>query len=157
MNNKTLFNNIKTVFALFIIAGLISACSNSTSGEEQEHPEAEGLVLKLNGDTIVEKYPDQEIINNFPELTTGDETAAIQVYFIDHDGDEFIPDEEGLSLDFEISDNNVFEIEQHEGEMWEFHVHAHSEGTATLKIFLMHNGHPDFEIPAFPITVNAAE
>lgn len=157
MNNNTLFKNIKTVFALLIVAGLISACSNSASGVEHDHPEPEGLILKLNGDTIVEKYPEQEIINNFPQLTAGDTTAAVKVYYIDHDGDEFIPDEDGLTLGFTISDNNIFEIEQHEDEIWEFHVHAHSEGIATLQIFLMHNGHPDFEIPAFPITVKAAE
>ncbi len=155
----TIFSNIKikTVLTILIFAGLTAACSNSTSGEEHEHPEAEGFVLKLNGDTIVEKLPDQDLINNFPTLTAGDETAAIQVYFISHNGDEFIPDESGLTLQFTISDENIFEIEQHDGELWEFHVQALSEGSANLGITLDHNGHPDFEAPEFPITVTAAE
>lgn len=155
MKNIDLFKILKTVLTLLIIAGLSYACTNSVS--DDDHAEPEGFVLKLNGDTVVEKFPDEDLVNNFPELTAGDETAAIHIYFINHDGEEFIPDESGLSLEFSISDDNVFEVEQHDGEDWEFHVHAHSAGTATLRISLMHNGHPDYEAPEFSITVNAAE
>ncbi|MDZ7756431.1 hypothetical protein [Rhodohalobacter sp.] len=107
----------------------------------------------MNGDDIVEKYPNQDLINNFPEIESDDETALIEIFFIDDDGNEFVPDEPEVYLDFEISDSNIIEIEQHDGELWEFHVLGLQEGTANLTLLLMHDGHPDFESPAIEVTV----
>lgn len=77
----------------------------------------------------------------------------ISTLFIDEDGNEFIPDEPEVSLGLEISDTNIIEIEQQDGELWEFHVVGRNAGTATLTLQLMHDGHPDFESPAIEIEV----
>lgn len=153
MKKYNLFSVIKNVFVLLLIATVGISCSNSASSEEEMHQDAEGFVLKLNGDNIVEKYPNQDLVNNFPEIEAGDETALINVFFIDDDGNEYVPDEPEVYLDFEISDTNIIATEQHEGEFWEFHVLGLQEGTANLTLRLMHDDHPDFESPAIGITV----
>ena len=153
MKKYRLYSVFKNVFALLLIATLSISCSNSASTEEEVHQDAEGFVLKLNGDNIVEKFPNQDLVNNFPEIDVNDETALIEVFFIDDDGNEFVPDEPEVFLDFEISDTNIIEIEQHDGELWEFHVLGLQEGTSDLTLLLMHDDHPDFESPAINISV----
>lgn len=153
MKKYSLYSILKNVFVLLMIASVSISCSNSASTEDEVHQDAEGFVLKLNGDNIVEKYPNQDLVNNFPEIEQGDETALIEIFFIDDDGNEFVPDEPEVFLDFEISNTNIIDIEQHEGEFWEFHVLGLQEGTANLTLELMHDDHPDFESPAIEITV----
>ncbi len=153
MKKYNLYSVLKNVFVLLLLVTVTASCSNSASSEEETHPEAVGVVLYLNGDLIVEKYPSQDLINNFPTIDEGNETALISTLFIDEDGNEFIPDEPEVSLGFEISDSNIIEIEQHEGELWEFHVKGLQAGTATLTLQLMHDDHPDFESPAIEIEV----
>lgn len=153
MKKYTLYSLLKNVFVLLMIASVSISCSNSASTEEEVHQDAEGFVLKLNGDNIVEKYPNQDLVNNFPEIAVNDETALIEVFFIDDDGNEFIPDEPEVYLDFEVSDSNIIEIEQHEGELWEFHVKGLQEGSAALTLLLMHDDHADFESPSISISV----
>lgn len=153
MKKYNLYSVLKTAFVLLLIVSVNISCSNSASTEEEVHQDAEGFVLKLNGDNIVEKYPNQDLVNNFPEVNVNDETALIEIFFIDDDGNEFIPDEPEVFLGFEISDSNIIEIEQHEGELWEFHVKGVQEGNADLTLLLMHDDHPDFESPAINISV----
>lgn len=158
MKNFKVLSTIKYVFTLLVLVSITAACSNSTSGEEEIHQDAEGFVLRLNGDIIVEKNPNEDLINNFPELTVGEETAGIEVSFTD-DGVEFTPDEPELYLDFAISNPDKIQIEQHEGEFWEFHVRALEEtgsSPVTLTILLMHNDHDDFQGGPIEITVNPA-
>lgn len=155
MKNYSLLSTIKYVLTFILLVSVTAACSNSTSSEE-EHPEPVGFILYLNGDMVVEKYPNEDLINNFPTLTAGDETAGITISFLDDAGNEFTPDEPELYLDFEVSDPNAIEIEQHAGELWEFHVLALAEGNPNLTLFLMHDDHPDFESAPITITVNAA-
>jgi hypothetical protein len=153
MNKHSLYSVLNNVFVLLLIAVVTVSCSNSASSEEETHPEPTGFVLYLNGDLIVEKYSGQDLINNFPSIEEGDETALINVLFIDEDGNEFIPDEPEVYLNFEISDTNIIDTEQHDGELWEFHVLGLQAGTATLTLQLMHDNHPDFESPAISIEV----
>lgn len=156
MKNFKILSTIKFLFTLALLVSITAACSNSTSSKEEIHPEAVGFILRLNGDTIVEKYPDQDLINNFPTLTAGDETAGITISFLDEDGNEFTPDEPEVFLDFKVSDTNVIQIEQHDGELWEFHVVALAEGSSNLTLSLMHDNHPDYTGTPIEITVNAA-
>lgn len=153
MKKYSLYSVLKNVFMLLLIATLTVSCSNSASSEEETHPEPTGVVLYLNGDLIVEKYSGQDLINNFPPIEKDSVTALINTLFIDEDGNEFIPDEPEAYLNFEISNTNIIEIEQHEGELWDFHVKGRQAGTTTLTLQLMHDNHPDFESPAISIQV----
>ena len=145
----------KTALYLLLITGLFAACSNST-GSEEEHNEPEGFRLKMNGQTVVEQLPDADLTGEF-ELEPGEETALITIFFIDHDGDEFQPDEPEYSLGAEFEEDGIAEFEQHaEDGKWSFHIHAESEGITDLTLMLMHNGHSDFDTQEIHVHVEAA-
>ena len=131
----------KAVLGTFVF----SACSNSTSSnDEEEHADAEGFVLTMNGADLVTQLPGGTISGEI-ELEPGEETDLISIYFFDDDGDRFQPDEPEFSLGFEFEDEGIAEFEQHEEDgKWSFHIHAEAEGITDLKLKLMHGGHSDF-------------
>lgn len=156
MNNSKIFTAFKTLFTFLLLISFTVACNNATSGEEDElHPD--GFRLKLNGETVIEQLPDQSLTGEF-NLATGEETDLITIWFLDHDGDEFQPEDDDYSLGYTIEDENVVVFEQHtEDGNWSFHLEGQSEGTTTLDLRLLHGNHSDFtanDIPVNVITVN---
>lgn len=155
MKKVNFLSAAKTVLTLFIFAGILTACSNSTSSEE-EHDHAEGFRLKMNGQTIVEQLPESTTISGEFELTPGQETDLITIYFLSDDGDEFQYEEEDYSLGYEFEDSGIAEFEQHaEDGKWSFHLHAEAEGITDLRLMLMHNGHSDFTSQDIHVHVEA--
>lgn len=154
---KKLFPQTVFIFAITIGLLVLSACSNSTGSEDDEHDFPEGLRIKLNGAVVVEQLPDQDLTGEF-ELTPGEETDLITVYFLDHDGEEFQPDEDEYSLGYEFDDLGIVEFEQHEEDgKWSFHLLAESEGITNMQIMLMHGGHSDFTSQNIHVHVEAGE
>ncbi|RNC85622.1 MAG: hypothetical protein ED557_02285 [Balneola sp.] len=148
-------NSAKTALLFLLVSGLLVACSNSTSSEE-EHSDPEGFRLKMNGETVVEQLPGGTLTGEF-ELEPEEETALITIFFLDDDGDEFQPDEPEYSLGAVFEDEGIAEFEQHEEDgVWSFHIHAEAEGITDLTLQLMHNGHSDFNTQAIHVHVEAA-
>lgn len=144
-----------TFFASIIALTALSACSNSVSDDDHDHAEADGFVLKMNGQTIVEQLPDADLTGSI-EIEVGEETSLITVYFLDHDGDEFQPDEEEHALGYEFTTDEIVEFEQHDEDgLWSFHLHGESAGTTNLILSILHAGHSDFETQPIPVTVTA--
>lgn len=157
MKNFKILSTIKFLFTLVLLVSITVACSNSTSGNEEEHSEPEGFVLKMNGQIIVEQLPDQSVTGEF-ELTAGQETDLVTIFFLDHDGEEFQPEEAENSLGYEFDTQGIANFEQHtEDGKWSFHIHAEAEGTTNLRLKLMHSGHSDFTTQYFPINVAATQ
>ncbi|MBO6524620.1 MAG: hypothetical protein JJ971_12385 [Balneolaceae bacterium] len=153
---KSFIYSAKTALTLLLVAGLFISCDNST-GSEDDHSEPEGFRLKMNGQTVVEQLPDQTLTGEF-ELAPGEETALITIFFIDHDGDEFQPDEPEYSLGAEFETDGIAEFEQHEEDgKWSFHIHAEAEGITDMTLMLMHNGHSDFNSQDIHVHVEAEE
>lgn len=147
-------NSAKTALLFLLVSGLLVACSNSTSSEE-EHSDPEGFRLKMNGQTVVEQLPGGTLTGEF-ELETGEETALITIFFLDDDGDEFQPDEPEFSLGAVFEDEGIAEFEQHEEDgTWSFHIHAEAEGITEMTLQLMHNGHSDFNTQGIHVHVEA--
>lgn len=136
IHNAFLFS----VLELFVL----SACTNSTGSEEEEHSDPEGFRLKMNGATLVEQLPGGSLTGEI-ELAPGEESDLITIQFLDDDGDEFQPDKPEYSLGYEFEDEGIAEFEQHtEDGKWSFHIHAEAAGITDLHLKLMHNGHSDF-------------
>lgn len=146
------------IFTFFIISlTAFSSCTNSTSSEEEEHEDAEGIRLKLNGAVVAEQLPGQSLTGAFV-LTPGEETDLITVYFLDDHGDEFQPDEDEFTLGYNFDDEGIVEFEQHDEDgKWSFHLHAEAEGTTNMQIMLMHVGHTDFTSEDIPVQVETVE
>ena len=153
---NSLIHAAKSALLLLLVTGLFAACSNSTSSDEDEHNEPEGFRLKMNGQTVVEQLPDGNVTGEF-ELEPGEETTLITIFFIDHDGDEFQPDEPEYSLGAEFEDAGIAEFEQHaEDGKWSFHIHGEAEGITEMTLMLMHNGHSDFDTQGIHVHVESA-
>lgn len=136
----------KTILSFVTIALLVitSACSNSTSSDDHEHADAEGFRLKMNGDLIVEQLPGEDLTGMI-ELTSGEESDLIHVWFLDDDGHEFQPEDDEYSLGYQFTEDGIVEFEQHDGEKWEFHLHAEDvEDHTELTLKLLHGSHSDF-------------
>ena len=139
------------VVALFL---LFQACSSSTSVEEEEHADAEGLTLTVNGVEIVRV--EEGAATGEITVEAGEETALITLRFLDHDGDEFQPTDEEFALDVAIGDESIAEFEQHDEDgKWAFHIHGEAAGSTEATFSLLHGDHADFESAPVTITVTA--
>lgn len=139
---------------IFTLALSTSACKNSVSGHNHDHHDAEGFRLIHSGTVIVDKLPNQAIVNDFPELKAGETLQNIEVWFYDFETDLFQPDDEdGLSLAVASSASEILEIDV-SNSGWSFTIHALAAGNTELTIQLMHGDHADFTSVAIPVTIN---
>ncbi len=151
MKKLSLFRNTPIYLASALI--LLSACSNSTSSDEEEHSDPKGFVLSMNGADIVTQLPGGTISGEI-ELEPEQETDLITIHFLDEDGVKFQPDEPEYSLGFEFEEDGIAEFEQHEEDgKWSFHIHAEAVGVTDLELKLMHGDHSDFTTQSIHIHV----
>lgn len=155
MKNLPFLHSIKTISIITLSALIFVSCDNSTSSEEEEHSDPAGVRLIMNGQTVVEQLPGGTLTGEF-ELTPGEETPLITIYFLDDDGDQFQPDEPEFSLNAVFETDGIAEFEQHEEDgKWSFHIHAEAEGITDMTLQLMHNGHSDFNTQDIHVHVEA--
>ncbi|KAA3606229.1 MAG: hypothetical protein DWQ06_01935 [Calditrichaeota bacterium] len=148
---------IKFLFAIFSISFI--ACSNDDNDEKHDHADAEGLVLKIEEQTIV-TYKEGVVTGSLTISDTAE--TEVELAFLDDDGDEFVPHEDdGFTPEYVVSDTNIFVVEAEDGEHnhsseethLAFHIEGKQVGTATLTIKLLHNGHSDFTSKEIPVIV----
>ncbi len=116
---------------------------------DEDHQDAEGLVLRQGGVDIVTVW--QGAVFGEIEVHHGETTVPIAVFFLDDDGDEFVPDDPDFSLGWTLGDPTLVEVDL-VGD-WVFTVTGHLEGTTTLTLMLMHDGHSDFMSPPIELAV----
>lgn len=154
-----LFNTQKlSILTTFLVITLLSlqAC-DTTNSEDEEHPDPFGAALIMNGVEIAAQENGEITYNDGDhlELEVGEETNLIQVRWIDEDGERFTPDaDDGYSLQWEVDDESVLEVEQHEEDgPWSFHLVGVGEGETTVVFELYHNDHSDFTTSPFEVHV----
>ena len=107
-----------STLGIFALAFLVASCGDDdnpvdTEDHDEEHAEALGLIIRSSGEEIV-RYENGEVDGEI-EVGHGKETALLNVRFIAEDGDLFVPDaDEDFSLGWEIADEDIAEVEQHE-------------------------------------------
>lgn len=145
--------NLLKISMLLILILLISAgCSKDSTEPDHTHADAEGLTLTLNGVEVVRI--EEGAITGGISVSAGTETALISLQFLDHDGDEFVPDDEDYSLGYSFANGDIAEWEQHsEDGKYRFHVVGKAAGSTTLTLELLHGDHADYQSPPIPITV----
>ena len=139
--------NVKHLFIVVFLGLMASSCDDDSLSHE-EHTDADGLVLELNGQEVYREFEGDIVINNLT-LNVGD-TLELSVHFLDHDGDEIEHeeeeeehDEDGDGLVFSGHDTSIviIEVEEHEEG---FHVIGVLAGSTNFRIELMHEGHADY-------------
>lgn len=147
------------LFTILLTGSLIlTGCDNPAGNDDDhEHHEPFGVALIMNGVEIATQ--ENGVVSYFEgdhlELEVGEETNLVSVRFINEDGERFIPDEnDGYSLRWDIGNEEVLEIEQHEEDgPWSFHLVGHGAGETTLNIILWHIDHADFTSMEFEVHV----
>ena len=148
-------------FSVVVCALMLSGCGDDDNpvkdDHEGEHAEAVGFIIRNSGVEIVRSEGVVDELSRVTEVGHQKETPLLSVRFIDEDGELFTPhSDDGFALDWEIADESIAEIEQHEEDgAWAFHVAGLTEGQTTLTLKLNHEGHADFV--SLPIEIHVEE
>ena len=138
----------KLPFAL-LTAGILalSACESATEPDDDHAEEVEGVVLVLSGQTVASYDGDAGSWTGELDVEPGEETAHIDVRFVDHDGDEVQLDAD-YYLEVDVEDESIAEFEQDTPGEFGGHLHGVAEGDTDITFSLMHgtvgSGHADF-------------
>lgn len=139
------------VISLFIF---LSAC-----GSDHDHgPTPAGLEILVDNE-VVAIQEGTEI--SYPagsgaiELNEGD-ALDITVQFFTDDGERYnYTTEDGYSLRYNITDQNVIEAEHPiNNNEWSLRVHGQSQGSSAINFELWHVDHSDFDSRDFQFSVN---
>ena len=146
----------KLVTALTLVVLFVGCNNPASSDNHDEHENAQGAVLKMNGAEIV-RIEDGQVQSGQIEVSQGEETPLITIYFLAEDGDEFQPNDPDFSLRWDQIEASTAEVEQHnEDGKWSFHIHGISKGSTNIRFRLWHNdeNHSDFDTPEINVIVN---
>ncbi len=144
-------NHTVIVLTLFSILLLTSCSDNPASNNGDDHTDPEGLELVHDNEVIFE-YTLSEGVTEHSHLhyQVGEE-YLFEVHFLDENGEHIHTEELGseYSLGWEVENENMLEIHQHEGDgPWTFHLQAISEGATKVQFKLNHGSHSDLATPA---------
>lgn len=143
-------------FVALAVAGSVAlgACGDDPVGLD-EHSDPHGIELVLNGVTIASYDADTGWTGEL-EVEVGEETAHIDVRFVDEDGDEITLDDD-VYLEVEIEDEDIAEFEQDTPGEFGGHLHGVAQGETDAVFRLMHgavgSGHADFVTTAVHVHV----
>jgi|GEM_PF-2900181 len=118
----------------------------------EEHPEAEGLRLVHDGDTLV--WVDGSTVTGEIELHHEETSEEIDVWFIDDHGDLFQPDDpDEVWLTGSIADTTIANFASLDSAAFGFTLEGIEEGMTELTLSIVHDGHADYTSPAIEVHV----
>lgn len=148
--------SIRTLLLLSLFSPfLFTACGdNPAGGNDEKHTEPERLELVHDGQVIFEYTYDEGVTEHTHLHFRVGEEYPFEVHFLDEDGDHIHDEDlgEAYSLGWNIEDDNILAIEQHEKDgKWSFHLIGIAQGESKVQFRLMHgDDHADFQ--TFPVT-----
>lgn len=135
---------------------VLAACDDDPTAPE-EHGDPAGVELVLNGAVIASYDGDTQTWTGEMEVDQGEETAHIDVRFLDEDGDPINFDGD-LYLEVEVEDEAIAEFEQDTPGEFGGHLRGVAVGETDVTFRLMHgtvgSGHADFETTQVHAHVN---
>lgn len=148
---------IPAMLFTLLFAGLLWAgCSDNPVDPADEHLEARGVALRMNGtDTVV--VDSNRIKQGMIVVKEGTQTSHISIEFIrESDGARVVPpaDDDHMKLGWTIADTTIAGVfrEEEDGE-WAMHIEGRKAGQTTIIIKLLHGDHADFQSIPIPIEV----
>ncbi|MCP5063069.1 MAG: hypothetical protein GY936_11490 [Ignavibacteriae bacterium] len=153
-NSKPRLGKYLLIILTIILIPLISCDEEDPVSPTEEHFEAEGVVLRTSGIKIAEIYRGETA--DTLSATVSEVGDHITVSFYDSDKNEInAPNEENDKLAWEIGDETILKVGQHEGEEggFEFHLEGLKEGISSIELFIVHHEHNDFRSGKIPVKV----
>ncbi|MXW80025.1 MAG: hypothetical protein F4Z57_13775 [Gemmatimonadetes bacterium] len=153
-----MFKRNMSALSIFALALFMASCGDDDNpvdpDHHDDHAEAIGLIVRDSGAEIIRV--ESGAVTGEIEVGHGKETALLSVRFIAEDGDLFTPDEDDdYSLGWEIADESIAEVEQHDEDgAWAFHIIGLEEGETTIRLKINHGDHADFVSPEIEIHVS---
>jgi len=156
-SNKNRYLRLLPILALtlFMTMGCDKDNPVEPDDHDEEHAEAEGLIIKNSGAEIV-RYEKGNVTGEI-EVDEGEMTALLLVKFINLEGALFVPEGDEYSMQYEIADTSIAGVVQHAGEDWEFHIKGKEHGETTIVLKIFHGDHADFISKPIPIHVHEHE
>ncbi|MEQ8523255.1 hypothetical protein [Gracilimonas sp.] len=155
MKKVNLLSTAKAVLTFIIFAGILTACSNSTSSEEDEH-EPVGFVIYQGSDQVISK----NLNDNTTASLSISANASIQyrVAFLDLEGDVFTPEKDEHSLRFETTDGtgSISVRQENSGEPFLFTLSGNNAGEASFSFELLHVGSAEFGPATVSVTITSS-
>ena len=160
MKMITSCTNIATAAVLTVF---LAACGKDDPlTPQEEHYEAEGLVLIDSGERFFRYFQDRIDSDNGRvealEVPHGQLTSKWSIHFLDEDGNEMAPPGgEGHTFTWEIADKSIVEVVQDEGDegKFVFYMRGLEDGETTIKLQISHEGHADFTTLPIPVRVES--
>ena len=136
---------------------VLTACEDDPTSPQEAHFEAEGLELVDSGVRVFRYFQGEvdESVADAIEIDMG-LSPLLSVRFLGSDGTSIgTPESEEHYLGWVVGDTNVVVVEQHEGELWEFHLIGREPGETTIEFRIYHGDHYDFHTIDLPLHVDA--
>ena len=135
------------LLAALLLPFVVVACSDTTGLEENHGEEIEGVQIWLSGAMIASYDGDTGSWTGELEVHEGEETAHMDVRFVDHDGAQVTLDAD-MYLEVDVEDESIAEFEQDTPGEFGGHLHGVAVGETDVVFKLMHgavgSGHADF-------------
>ncbi len=152
---KTMHSFRNGAFALAAAGAFaLGACSDDPVGLD-DHADPTGVELELNG-VVIASYQTGAGWTGELAVLEGEETAHIDVRFVDEAGDPIELDDD-VYLEVEIEDETIAAFEQDTPGEFGGHLHGVAQGQTDAVFKLMHgavgSGHPDFETTSVHVHV----
>lgn len=134
----------------------LGACGDDPVGVEEEHTEPHGLSVTMSGQPVASYDMDTGWTGDM-QVAAGEETAHLEVTFLDEDGDPLTPEDDEY-LEVVIGDVNVAGWEQDSPGEFGGHLMGVAPGQTDAVFRLMHGavgvGHADFVTSGVVVQVN---
>jgi hypothetical protein len=138
-----------SVLALLIF---VSACSDDNITQQEEHFEAVGMIIYDGQEKLLDYFgPDYDLSDEFASDTIfifTSKSDLLSTKFYDEDKNEMDPPEdEHTTLDADIDDVSIVELEWNEGEEggFNFYLTGKLQGQTWIRFKILHEGHDDFK------------
>ena len=136
--------------AFFVLAGCDDNPADHDDHDHDDHAEAEGIQI-LDGDAVLYQVLEGEVTCDASPcgitVAAGQTLTALEVAFIDHDGDEIHSEDldDEFSLGFSAVNSAVAVVEQNG--RFGINVRGVAAGTTAMQVQLNNDGHADLTSP----------
>ena len=143
--------NSRLISAIFLLIFILS-CSDDTITQQEEHFEAVGMIIYDGNDKLLDYFgPDYTLEDEFANdtifISTSKSNLLISKFYDEDKNEEDAPDDEHQTLDADIGDESIVEIEWNDGEEggFNFYLTGKSAGQTWIRFKILHEGHDDFK------------